>query len=89
MALGARPGDVLGMVLRDGLFLTGSGVALGLPLAVLVSIALTKVFVEVGGFDAAVVSIATAVLTSAALVASIVPARRATKVVPLRALRTE
>jgi predicted permease len=89
MALGARPGDVLGMVLRDGLFLTGSGVALGLPLAVLVSIALTKVFVEVGGFDAAVVSIATTVLTSAALVASIVPARRATKVVPLRALRTE
>ena len=51
IALGATAGDVLQLVLRDGLFLTGAGVLIGLPLAALVSLAFTKVFVEVGGFE--------------------------------------
>lgn len=89
MALGASRGDVLRLVLRDGLFLAGTGVAIGLPLAALVSIAFTKVFVEVGGFDPLVVSVATVLLAASAAVASAIPARRATKVAPLTALRTE
>ena len=89
MALGANPRDVMRLVLRDGVFLTGVGVAVGLPLAALVSIALSKVFVEVGGFDAAVISIATVVLALAATVATAIPARRATKVEPLQALQVE
>jgi predicted permease len=89
MALGASAGDVLRLILRDGVFLTGAGVAIGLPLAALVSIAFTKVFVEIGGFDAAVISIATLVLALAATVAGAIPARRATKVQPLRALQGE
>ena len=89
MALGATARDVLALVLRQGLFLTGAGVAIGLPLAVLVSVALTKVFVQVGGFDLTVVSVATAVLSLSALAASAIPAQRASRVVPLRALRTE
>ena len=89
MALGASGRDVLRLILRDGVFLTGAGVALGLPLAVLVSLAFTKVFVEIGGFDAAVISIATLVLAAAATVASVVPARRAAKVQPLQALQSE
>ena len=89
MALGATGRDVLTLVLRQGIFLTGAGVLIGVPLAALVSLAFTKVFVEVGGFDAAVVAVATAVLTVASMAASAIPAHRATKVVPLRALRTE
>lgn len=89
MALGATGRDVLALVLRQGLFLTAAGVALGLPLAALVSLALSKVFVDVGGFDATVLSVATALLSLAAIAASAIPAHRATKVVPLRALRVE
>ena len=75
------------LVLRDGFFLTGAGVALGVPLAVLVSFALAAVFVDVGGFDGLVISLATAMLAVAATVASAVPARRASKIQPLRALQ--
>ena len=62
---------------------------LNLPLAALVSLAFTKVFVEIGGFDPLVVGAATAVLTASAVLASLVPARRATRVVPISALRAE
>ena len=89
MALGATARDVLRLVLRDGLFLTGTGVALGLPLAILVSILFRSVFVEIGGFDSLVLGVATIVLAGAAMVASIVPARRATKIQPLEALQEE
>ena len=89
MALGATAHDVLRLVLRQGLFLTGAGLAVGVPLAALVSLAFTKVFVDLGGFDATVVTIATVVLAAASMAASAIPARRATKVVPLRALRSE
>lgn len=89
MALGATSNDVLTLVLRQGLFLTLAGLAIGVPLAALVSLAFTKVFVAVGGFDPAVVAVATAVLGAASMAASAIPARRATKVMPLRALRAE
>jgi ABC-type antimicrobial peptide transport system permease subunit len=74
-------------VLRDGFFLTGVGLGIGVPLAVLVSMLLTKVFVDIGGFDGLVVSIATVILGIAATIASAIPARRATRVQPLRALQ--
>ena len=89
MALGASRRDVLGLILRDGFRLTGIGVAIGVPLAVLVSLAFTAVFVEIGGLDATVIAVATIVLASAATIASGVPARRATKIEPLGALRAE
>jgi len=87
MALGASGHDVVRLVLRDGLFLTGAGVALGVPLAVVVSFALAAVFVDVGGFDGLVISVATVVLAVAATIASAVPARRASRIQPLRALQ--
>jgi putative ABC transport system permease protein len=89
MALGATAGDVLRLILRDGAFLTAGGVALGLPLALLVSVLFSKVFIGIGGFDAWVVAIATMLLTLSAFVASAVPARRATRIQPLRALQGE
>lgn len=89
MALGAGAGDVLRLVLRDGLYLTAAGIAVGAPLAALASIAFAKVFVEIGGFDPVVVGAATLVLASAATAASYLPARRATRVTPLRALKAD
>jgi ABC-type antimicrobial peptide transport system permease subunit len=89
MALGARPRDVLRLVLRDGVLLTGAGVAIGVPLAALVAVALRSVFVDVGGFDAVVVGVSTGILIVAATVAAAVPARRATRVQPVIALRAE
>jgi predicted permease len=87
MALGATARDVMGLVLRDGFYLTGAGLAIGIPLAILVSILFTTVFVEIGGLDGAVLSVATLVLALVATIASAVPARRATRVQPLRALQ--
>ena len=87
MALGASTRDVLGLILRDGFYLTGAGLAIGVPLAILVSILFSTVFVEIGGVDATVLSVATIVLALAATIAGAVPARRATKVQPLRALQ--
>jgi hypothetical protein len=89
MALGASPRDVLGLLLRDGFRLTGLGLAIGVPLSILVSIAFTRVFVEIGGFDAAVVGVATLVLALAATIASGVPARRAARVQPVTALQRD
>jgi predicted permease len=89
MALGATSRDVLGLVLRDGLYLTGAGVAIGLPLAIVVSVGFTKVFVEIGGIDPVILTAATIVLTTAATVAGVVPARHATRVQPLSVLQSE
>jgi predicted permease len=89
MALGASAPDVLRLILRDGLLLTATGVAIGLPLAALVSFAFTRVFADVGGFDVLVVASATVILAAAATLASAIPARRASRVEPLRALRAE
>lgn len=80
---------VLIAAIGDGALLAGAGVTIGVPLAILVSVALRSVFVEVGGFDAVVVGVSTAILVSAAAIAALVPARRATRVQPLTALRGE
>jgi hypothetical protein len=89
MALGADPRDVLRLVLKDGLRLAAGGIALGVPLAALVSIGLRSVFVEIGGFDVVVLITATVVLAAAVTIAGAVPARRATRVDPVRALSTD
>ena len=62
MALGAGRSEVLRMVLKDGAFLTLTGLAIGLPLALLVSVALRSVFVDVGGVDVVVLIVASIVL---------------------------
>jgi predicted permease len=89
MALGARPADVLGMVLREGVALSAAGVALGLPLAALLGFALSRFLYDVKPLDPIVFFSAPAALALAALVATVIPARRATRVTPLTALRTE
>ena len=87
MALGASPGRVIRLVLGDGLVLTGVGLAIGIPLALLVSSAFGAVFVEIGSADGSLIAVAVAILSVAATFAAAVPARRASRVPPLSALR--
>jgi predicted permease len=89
MALGAQARDVVWLILRDGGALTAAGLLLGLPLAIGVAFTLRAVMAGFTGFDPAVFAGAVCVLAAAALLASYVPARRATRVAPLTALRTE
>jgi ABC-type antimicrobial peptide transport system permease subunit len=89
MAVGARREQVLWMILKDSLVLTAIGVCLGVPLAGLVGRALTTSLYGVHPFDAVSYLLAVAGVTVVALTASAVPAERAARVDPMRALRTE
>jgi predicted permease len=88
IALGARPSEVLRMVLRDGAALAVVGVAIGLPLAVLLGFGLSSLLYDVKPLDPVVFTVAPLSLAAAALIATLIPARRATRVNPLEALRT-
>jgi ABC-type antimicrobial peptide transport system permease subunit len=87
MALGADPGRVLGMVMRESAGLTLAGLAAGLPIALLMGKVLSSVLYDVSGFDPLVFVVTPLVLAGASLFASYLPARRATRVNPLSALR--
>ena len=77
------------MVLKDSLVLTVSGLAIGIPLAMLVGRALASSLYGVGPIDAVSYLLAVVGLAVVALVASAVPAGRAASIDPMRALRTE
>jgi putative ABC transport system permease protein len=89
MALGARGRDVLGMVIRQGLVLTLFGLAVGLAGALALARVMTGILYEVSTTDPLVFGGVAAALTLSALLACYVPARRATKVDPMLALRHE
>jgi ABC-type antimicrobial peptide transport system permease subunit len=89
MALGAQLGDVLKLVLTHGVKLTLLGVAIGLLGAFLVTRAITSVLYGVSATDPLTFSLVSLVLVVVALLACYVPARKATKVNPLVALRYE
>jgi len=89
MAVGARRGQVVWMILRDSLLLTTAGVVMGVPLAMLVGRALTSSLYGVKPLDAVSYFLAVAGVALVALVASAVPAGRAASVDPMRALRSE
>ena len=89
MALGARPPDVVWMIVRRGLVLTGTGLLIGLPVTLGIARLLANVIFGVKEYDPAMFGAGLAVLASAALLACYVPARRATRVDPMTTLRTE
>jgi predicted permease len=89
MALGAPSSSVRWLVLRDGVWLTAAGLAAGLPLAALIATTLGGLLYEVSAFDPLVFTAAPAVLAAAALAACYLPARRATRIAPLIALRAD
>jgi ABC-type antimicrobial peptide transport system permease subunit len=87
--LGAQLSDVLALVLRHGLKLTAIGAALGLFGAYLATRAITSVLYGVSATDPLTFGFVSGLLIGVALVACYVPSRRATKVDPLIALRSE
>ncbi len=89
MALGAAHSSILRMILREGVLLTLVGVAVGLPIALFAGQLLNSVLFEVSGFDPVVLTVVPLVLAAVAAFASWIPARRATRINPMIALRAE
>jgi putative ABC transport system permease protein len=89
MALGAQRHDVLRGVLKQGALLAAIGVSLGVAGAFLVTRLMSSLLFGVEPTDAITFAAAVAILFAVAMLASYVPARRAAKVNPLEALRSE
>ena len=89
MALGAQRGDVLQMVLREGMLLVGLGVAIGIPLSLISGQVLHSYLFGLKSTDPISLFAVIAVLGAVAVFAGFIPARRATKVNPVVALRYE
>jgi ABC-type antimicrobial peptide transport system permease subunit len=89
IALGAAPARVRRMVLRQGLTLAGLGLAIGLGAAALLSRLLDSLLFQVDSRDPATFISVSAILLAVTAVAAWVPARRASGVSPLEALRAE
>jgi predicted permease len=89
MALGAHPRDVFGLIMKQGALQTGFALGIGLLLALAAGRLLAQILYEVSPADPAALLTSSVMLSAAALLACYLPARRATKVSPMAALRTE
>ena len=89
MALGADRLNVLRLVLRGAFLQMGIGLAIGIPATILGGRAMATQLFGVKPYEPNILLLTTAVLSFAALVAAVVPARRAATLDPMRALRTE
>ncbi len=89
MALGAAAGDVLRLIVREGMNVVGVGVAVGLALAALGTRAMAPFLFGVNPLDLPTLAVTTLILVGTALVACLLPARRAAKSDPLIALRAD
>ena len=89
MALGAKPGDVLKLVLREGLLLTVPGLVAGSVIALAAARVVSGMLVNVSPSDPLTFTLAAAFLGLVAALASYLPALRATRVDPVVALRNE
>jgi putative ABC transport system permease protein len=87
LALGAESSDILNMIIGNAARLAGLGLAIGVVLALALSRTLTSLLYETAGTDPATFASVVGVLALVALVASYLPARRASKIPPVEALR--
>jgi putative ABC transport system permease protein len=89
LALGARPSNLLSLVLREALMLVGAGVGIGVVAALLLTQLLQTLLFGVGARDPATFVLAPAILLAAGLLGCLAPAFRAMRVDPAAALRSE
>ncbi|HJT69810.1 MAG TPA: FtsX-like permease family protein, partial [Terriglobales bacterium] len=89
MALGAQRGNVMQMVLREGMVLVAIGLAAGIPLALACSRALRSLLFELRSTDPLSMIVVVLLLSLVGALAGLIPARRAAKVDPMVALRYE
>jgi ABC-type antimicrobial peptide transport system permease subunit len=89
MALGARPADVLRMILTEGLKLVAVGVVLGVAAALMLTRLLEGMVYGVSMRDPLIFVLVNLLMVAVSLAACYVPARRATRVDPITALRYE
>jgi predicted permease len=89
IAMGARRGGVLWMVLRDALLLVVLGLAAGLPFSIIAAKKVTTVLFGIQPADAATFAVTAGVLLAIGIAAALVPARRAAAMDPMRVLRIE
>jgi putative ABC transport system permease protein len=87
LALGAERGDVVRMVVANAARLTLAGIVLGVVVALGLSAASSRLLYATSGMDPAALGLAVAVLTFVATLASYLPARRASRIEPVQALR--
>ena len=89
MALGAQAGAVLQLILRHGIMLAGLGLSIGLIIALGLTRILQSVLYEVSALDPLSFAAVAVLLTLIGIAACLLPARRATRVNPIEALRAE
>jgi predicted permease len=89
VALGAQSGEVLGLMLRQGMTLAGIGLLIGVPLAIVAAKLVSGFLLGAGAADPLVFVGAAVTLGLVTLIASYVPARRAARVDPMLALRSQ
>jgi putative ABC transport system permease protein len=87
LALGAERADILRLVVRQGLLLAGAGIAIGLLVSILLTRVMSSMLYKVGTRDLATFVFTPVLFLCVAVFASYVPARRATKVNPVEALK--
>jgi putative ABC transport system permease protein len=89
IALGAKPYDVVKMVIGQGMSLTLIGVAIGLAAALTLTRIMKSLLFSVSATDPATFALIALLLVGVALIASYLPARRATRVDPIAVLKSE
>jgi ABC-type antimicrobial peptide transport system permease subunit len=89
MALGAQRGNVLTLVMREAMLLVIIGIAAGIPLAMLSTRLINSMLFGLQNTDPLSLAVVVIVLAAVGALASVIPARRATKVDPMVALRYE